>query len=471
MKRVKRGVTSEASCTSSFSWMQNSLKQDPCLVAAYLQSECASGSWDIQALANDSHYTTPNLDATACQCSWAVYNTIQACAFCQPAGGQTSIIAWPQYKTNCTNLLSNEYYPTNFSIPDQTAIPFWATEDPTQWNNQIFNASVAQALANEGHGDITQESRDGNGTSDSTSNSGGKKTNSGAIAGGVVGGVVFITILGLVAFLLRKRRKRKSHLRSMPSINSHGRSTSEGTVHGYYQPTYKYQNFTPSPGPTLPVSYDPTGYGPYPYDASLLSGSISPPPDTLRGTPLGKNMTGQTMPLVAMNVTSLSPSISDANATMHATHSHTFSNGSTISVFNQSYAPGTHGHEHEEGVIQPYIIPPALPEPMGDDLGVKGGRNSPVPGVDILATAQRKAERRNPPAYSAPEEAFESVAGDSVVVQAPDTTLSGTTLLQGSSATAGTQVGQNDVSNGRMGVHNRFQDERDQHGYPIDRKM
>ena len=92
MKRVKRGVTSEASCTSSFSWMQNSLKQDPCLVAAYLQSECASGSecrsarivptisiyglilgWDIQALANDSHYTTPNSDATACQWYVTVY--------------------------------------------------------------------------------------------------------------------------------------------------------------------------------------------------------------------------------------------------------------------------------------------------------------------------------------------------------------------------------------------------------------
>ena len=30
-------------CTTEYSWMRNSLMQEPCLVAAYLQGQCGSG--------------------------------------------------------------------------------------------------------------------------------------------------------------------------------------------------------------------------------------------------------------------------------------------------------------------------------------------------------------------------------------------------------------------------------------------
>lgn len=318
-----------------------------------------------------------------------------------------------------------------------------------------------------GKDDITQDNR---GSTSSSDDGDSKKSNVGAIAGGVVGGVIGAAIVGLLAFLVF-RKKRRSQLKSMPSVNSHGRSPSDGTVQGYYQPTYKHQNFTPSPGPTLPVSIEPTSYGLYPYDASLVTGTYSPPPDTLRASPLAKNYTGQTMPMVAMNVTSIVPSISDANATVHGTHAHTLSNGSTVSAFSPSYAPGSHGHEPVEGAIQPFILPPSLPEPMSEENGGKSGRNSPGPGSDYFIPTQRKIDRRNPPAYSAPMEDLSSTAGESVEAQAPNTTLSGTTLLQAGSTAAGTPIDQNDRTAQQVDRNLRPGVETDQHGFPIDRKI
>lgn len=39
----KRSVQSSALCIDEFSWMSNSVNQSPCLVAAWLLSQCAGG--------------------------------------------------------------------------------------------------------------------------------------------------------------------------------------------------------------------------------------------------------------------------------------------------------------------------------------------------------------------------------------------------------------------------------------------
>lgn len=39
----KRSVQSQAVCIDEFSWMSNSVNQNPCLVAAWLLSQCAGG--------------------------------------------------------------------------------------------------------------------------------------------------------------------------------------------------------------------------------------------------------------------------------------------------------------------------------------------------------------------------------------------------------------------------------------------
>ena len=36
-------IISDPLCTSEFSWMQNSLGQEPCVIAGYLQSQCGNG--------------------------------------------------------------------------------------------------------------------------------------------------------------------------------------------------------------------------------------------------------------------------------------------------------------------------------------------------------------------------------------------------------------------------------------------
>ncbi len=59
-----------------------------------------------------------------------------------------------------------------------------------------------------------------NGVSTASNNSGGGGSNTGAIVGGVVGGIAGLAIIGLIAalFMLRRTRKRQvKHLQS-PSL-------------------------------------------------------------------------------------------------------------------------------------------------------------------------------------------------------------------------------------------------------------
>lgn len=275
------------------------------------------------------------------------------------------------------------------------------------------------------NGTIDGGNRGGGQNSTTNDGSGGKRSNVGAIAGGVVGGVIGLAILCLLAFLFWRRKRLGPQLHPAASIHSHSRSTSDGTVQGYYQPTYKNQHFSPSPEPTLPVSYNHTGYGVYPYDVSLLTSA----PDILAISPVHKNLTGQTLPTVSMNMTSITPTISNAEATLNSTHL------SSTATRNEN--------EPEEGSIQPFILPPNTPSrsaSMDVDGDGKAGRNSPIPRIegkpgrsspvpvgshDVIT--RLRTERQNPPSYSE-------------LVEAPDVTLSGTTLRQGASSTADTQT-------------------------------
>lgn len=66
--------------------MDNSRGQNPCLIAAYLNSACLADPTDayVYPLPDDYHYISPTVQfATPCQCSTVFYSMIGACATCQ----------------------------------------------------------------------------------------------------------------------------------------------------------------------------------------------------------------------------------------------------------------------------------------------------------------------------------------------------------------------------------------------------
>ncbi|KAJ7940440.1 hypothetical protein B0H13DRAFT_11869 [Mycena leptocephala] len=69
--------STNATCSPSFAWSFNSLKQSPCLVAAYLGSVCDQGP-----LADDlSYYQGPTVaQVNPCACSSVFYSLLSACA-------------------------------------------------------------------------------------------------------------------------------------------------------------------------------------------------------------------------------------------------------------------------------------------------------------------------------------------------------------------------------------------------------
>lgn len=587
-----RAVQSQATCLNSFDWMDNSLSQSPCIVAAYLLSSCAGGDWTIQAVTANSHYTPPGkTDANGCKCSWVVYNTLQACADCQGQNFESAMLSWSGYNGNCTGSLlsTKDYYPPQTPIPAETAVPFWATTNPSTWHDGIFDPSMAQSIANRGNSDITQSTRPGNAN--------GKKSNKGAIAGGVIGGIVFLVFVILAFLFIRSRRNRRqagtsvlNHQRKASTVKvrwsplSHFRSPSENYTGKYGNPNVVnglgYDNLTPSPGPTMmsmtmtggSTGTTPSGRPPYhtmPSSSSFTSApTASPPPgDYITHTTPGKAYLsvppgiGVTpgMGMVTMNNNSnnhssaLSMTVSSAYATAGApsttagrvSHAHTLSNDSTAafslnSGYNSNLAGmegrgggGGVGGEPPEGTITPFVLPPTLPEPMGPGHDVDNSPSfdaanpvSPTPGTsgksglghgrgasdstttsnDVVysnptpspligsgigtGTRRLAVERRNPPAYtlSPPDlssehghivdtEDAQSAVGDrmSTDAQRAETTLSGTTLRNregDSSVRAPTTVGE-EVGASQVDHHQNANadSERDQHGYPIDRKI
>ncbi|KAG1756665.1 uncharacterized protein EDB91DRAFT_1261638 [Suillus paluster] len=197
---VPRGAfaqTSNATCVSGFDWMNNTLQQNPCTVAAYLESVCWGGDFSIYPLPAGTHYAAPEVtEANACECSTVVYSLISACGDCQ----NRTFLRYP------------------YNIPSGTLVPNWAYLNVTSGSG-TFDATLAQADGDSPESSATTAQSTGTATH-STTVSGSLTTppttatgssatsNVGAIAGGVIGGVVGLAaIVGLAAWFFVKRRR------------------------------------------------------------------------------------------------------------------------------------------------------------------------------------------------------------------------------------------------------------------------
>ncbi|KAG0700535.1 hypothetical protein DFH29DRAFT_617442 [Suillus ampliporus] len=225
---VPRGAfaqTSNVTCQPGFDWMNNTLSQNPCTVAAYLSGVCMGGDFSVYPLPVGTHYTGPMVpQANACECSTVTYSLISACGDCQ--NSTLLPVSWSAWSYNCSVAGTPVYisvYPSD--IPSGTLVPNWAyqnvsagTFDPVL-AQQIGDSPessatvVVQSISSVTHStsvsaSLTTSSPTTATGSSTASASSSSSSNVGAITGGVVGGIVGLAaIVGLATWFFVKRRR------------------------------------------------------------------------------------------------------------------------------------------------------------------------------------------------------------------------------------------------------------------------
>ncbi|KIK49219.1 hypothetical protein CY34DRAFT_797160 [Suillus luteus UH-Slu-Lm8-n1] len=279
---VPRGVfaqTSNVTCLASYSWMSNSLSQNPCVVASYLESVCWGGDFTISSLPPGTHYAAPTVaEANSCECSTVTYSLVSACGACQNA----TYLTWSSWSYNCSQIFP-QVYP--YDIPAGTVVPNWAYLNVTANGFDLVSAQSTGDLPEstatkvQSTGTVTSASsvsasltNSGTATgSPTTSPTNSTSSNVGAIAGGVVGGIVgAAAIIGFATWFFVKRRRSAT----APSAAF----TDIGGGPGYTQSVY---SSNPHPFPMQPqMTQQPRLYDPS--DPTTFPGS--PPSPTVLTT-------------------------------------------------------------------------------------------------------------------------------------------------------------------------------------------
>ncbi|KIM62175.1 hypothetical protein SCLCIDRAFT_120442 [Scleroderma citrinum Foug A] len=127
-------------CLSDFAWMNNSIGQDPCLVAAFVLGACTGGQFLVPSLDSGFTYGGPFISmATPCECNTITYNLMAACSICQ----NRAYITWSSWSTNCSMTYPG-VYPED--IPSGTAIPHWAYQDVTVCHISCYHSFGVQTV-------------------------------------------------------------------------------------------------------------------------------------------------------------------------------------------------------------------------------------------------------------------------------------------------------------------------------------
>ncbi|KAL1757188.1 hypothetical protein FB107DRAFT_260174 [Schizophyllum commune] len=266
---ARQAAGQNAQCTDSqFDWSYNSIKQSPCDVLVNLGAVCNGGIFSVPSLSSGEQYVGPDPQfATDCRCNTVFYSMLAACSACQDA----EYIGWTMYSANCSSVAIEEF-PRD--IPGGTRIPHWAYQDvvtnntfdiQTAINDAYSNAPESTASAkptfstskSSGHSTATGSGMESSGSS--SASGGGSKTNVGAIAGGVVGGVVGLAaIIGLAFFFLRRRKQQRAKAPSSaylaPPMSSATPPLPPSTPGAFSEKT----EFVPPNAPPTPKLYDPS---------------------------------------------------------------------------------------------------------------------------------------------------------------------------------------------------------------------
>lgn len=193
--------------------MNNTLGQDPCIVASYLESVC--GAFTVGPFSPNTYYRAPSAaGADSCTCSTVTYSMMAACSDCQNA----TYVSWSSWSTNCAQMSIRQ---NPMDIPTGTKVPNWAYLNVTGGFDPVAaqnNGDLPESTATNAQFTITvtySTTFSASLTSSSTTSTGlslistssATSPNVGAIAGGVVGAILSATIIGLVIWFFVRRRR------------------------------------------------------------------------------------------------------------------------------------------------------------------------------------------------------------------------------------------------------------------------
>ncbi|KAJ3723827.1 hypothetical protein C8R42DRAFT_472019 [Lentinula raphanica] len=419
---TRRGPNTNATCETGFEWTEDSAQSSPCLVAAAVVGGCGSSDYTVPSLDPGNHYNPPGVNGqpiNGCSCyvifirnsSWAAYNLYSACTACQ--GLNSSILTWAQFRADCDSSLSTTtYYPSDVVTLSNTSIPFYATVDPSTWQNAIFNIDQAKNISEQGHADvygapITSSTP----SSDSTSS----HSSAGAIGGGVAGGVV-VLILGAIAAWWILRRRRRSGIAGIKRLTGthqeldstnfdtqgHTRSPSDLTSRSHYADTSFGNGTVPGNGVDAymgSVNMQQYGLSPSPFGSSSHMGSVSSmgafsTPPHLVG--------GGSGPMTSP------PSSYNGRASTITGITRYDSPSPSMQFMARSQSPdSSFGHEMS---IQPFLLPLTSPSSAAITKGGNTAAGVAAPGTVYTDGASTKRDsqdslfappprRMNPPAY------------------------------------------------------------------------
>jgi len=273
-----------ATCVAGWNWSYNSKGLNPCEIAGSLQAPCLGYSvYELGPLSNGSNYVTPqkdDADQKKCGCNTIIYSLYTACTLCQT---NTTVVpnTWAFWSQYCDSVYVTQY---PFDIPFNASVPHWTYAN---WTSGSFDITIAKAAgrdpeatptnppvvsisststssvkstdkpAGTGTSSIPHSSSSGGNSSGGSNSSGSSKTNVGAIAGGVVGGVVGLAALAGLAFFFLKGRGGREDPNGILAPNQpvYNPAMSEAN----YEPPKLYNPADPSTFPT-PVSGAESSY-------------------------------------------------------------------------------------------------------------------------------------------------------------------------------------------------------------------
>ncbi|KAF9782585.1 hypothetical protein BJ322DRAFT_1110468 [Thelephora terrestris] len=287
-----------AQCVSGWEWSYNSQGLNPCEIAGSLQAPCLGYSaYVLGPIGNGSNYVTPQANDTAaqnCGCNTVIYSLYSACTLCQ-FNTSTTPLTWAFWSEFCPKVYVTQY---PLAIPFNASVPHWAFLNDT---NPSFDPVLAQSAGRDPEATPTSPSTvppsststshvSGNpavstGTNGSPLNptptttttttaggGGGHKNNTGAIAGGVVGGIIGLAALGALAFFLKRRSANDPN--RIPGSSDMTYNLASGQQ--FADPPKLYDPSDPSTFPSPQSAGDSSNSGGYttsPYQAGRYNGA------------------------------------------------------------------------------------------------------------------------------------------------------------------------------------------------------
>ncbi|KAK0210853.1 hypothetical protein DFS33DRAFT_330493 [Desarmillaria ectypa] len=215
-------LAQEATCNETFndSWVYNSLNQSACSIASSLMGACTSATFTVVPLKEGQIYDGPWKGSDKpCLCSSVYYSLLSTCAFCQ----NRSYASWSSWSTNCTRVYVSVY---PGEISGNTAVPHWAYQNVTIYND--FNETIAASDTDASESIGAVPSATATSSVPPTITASGK-LKSGIIIGAVVGGFVLLAILGLVIWLVIRRRYKPKPSKGTRGISADYRSVPQTT--------------------------------------------------------------------------------------------------------------------------------------------------------------------------------------------------------------------------------------------------